>query len=123
MENKKQEYTKEEQEKFEQASNILTGLLSGKKGEGFLMIQISKSKGMMVGLEGDMLALSAAIYSILVSKDEKNAVLKDIIKSGYILSENSVPDMTAIMTNCNNTLREMNNILSSALKKKGGKRK
>ena len=123
MENKKQEYTKEEQEKFGQAHDILSGLLSGKKGEGFLMIQISKSKGMMVGLEGDMLALSAAIYSILVSKDERNAVLKDIIKSGYILSENSVPDMTAIMKNCNNTLREMNDILSSALKKKGGKRK
>lgn len=123
MENEKQEYTKEEQEKFEQAHDILSGLLSGKKGEGFLMIQISKSKGMMVGLEGDMLALSAAIYSILVSKDERNAVLKDIIKSGYILSENSVHDLTAIMKNCNNTLREMNDILSSALKKEGGKRK
>lgn len=122
MENKKQEYTLEEQEKFGQASDILTGLLSGKKGEGFLMIQISKSKGMMVGLEGDMLALSAAIYSIMISNDERSSPVKEIIKSGYVMSGNSVPDLTAVMKSCNNVLRELNDTMTSALKK-GGKRK
>lgn len=123
MENEKQEYTKEEQEKFEQAYEILSDLLSGEERAGFIIIQASKSRGLYVGRQGDSFTLAAAIYSIMISNDERNSPVKEIIKSGYVMSGNSVPDMTAIMKNCNNTLREMNNILSSALKKKGDKRK
>lgn len=123
MENKKQEYTKEEQEKFEQAYEILSGLLSGEERAGFIIIQASKSRGCYVGRQGDPFTLAAAIYSILKSDDEKNNVVKNIIKRGYFMSEYSVPDLTAAMKSCNNLLQELNDTMSSALKKKGGKRK
>lgn len=123
MENKKQEYTKEEQEKFEQAYEILSGLLSGEERAGFIIIQASKSRGLYVGRQGDSFTLAAAIYSIMISNDERNSAVKEIIKSGYIMSGNSVPDLTAVMKSCNNVLRELNDTMTSALKKKGGKRK
>lgn len=122
MENKKQEFTKEEQEKFIQAQNLLSSILSGEGREGFLTIQVSKNKGILVGLQGDPFTLASAIRSILKSDDE-NSVVKNIIKSGYYMSEYSVPDLTAAMKSCNNLLQELNDTMSSALKKKGGKRK
>ena len=122
MENK-QEYTKEEQEKFEQAYEILSGLLSGEEKAGFIIIQASKSRGLYVGRQGDSFTLAAAIYSIMISNDERNSVIKEIIKSGYVMAGNDVPDLTAIMKRCNNVLRELNDTMTSALKKKGGKRK
>lgn len=121
MENK-QKYTKEEQEKFIQAQNLLSSILSGEGREGFLTIQVSKNKGILVGLQGDSFTLASAIRSILKSDDE-NSVVKNIIKSGYYMSEYSVPDLTAAMKSCNNLLQELNDTMSSALKKKGGKRK
>ena len=123
MENKKQEYTKEEQEKFEQAYEILSDLLSGEERAGFIIIQASKSRGLYVGRQGDSFTLAAAIYSIMISNDERNSAVKEIIKSGYVMSGNSVPDLTAVMKSCNNVLRELNDTMTSALKKKGGKRK
>ena len=123
MENKKQEYTKEEEENIMQANEILSGLLYGKEEEGFVIIQVNKSKGILVGLEGDMRLISAAIHTILVSKNERNAVLRDIFQSAFLLSGNNVPDLTAAMKSCNNVLQELNDTMSSALKKKGGKRK
>lgn len=123
MENKKQEYTKEEQEKFEQAYEILSSLLSGEERAGFIIIQASKSRGLYVGRQGDSFTLAAAIYSIMISNDERNSPVKEIIKSGYVMSGNSVPDLTAVMKSCNNVLRELNDTMTSALKKKGGKRK
>ena len=123
MENEKQEYTKEEQEKFEQAYEILSGLLSGEERAGFIIIQASKSRGLYVGRQGDSFTLAAAIYSIMISNDERNSAVKEIIKSGYVMSGNSVPDLTAVMKSCNNVLRELNDTMTSALKKKGGKRK
>ena len=123
MENEKQEYTKEEQEKFEQAYEILSDLLSGEERAGFIIIQASKSRGLYVGRQGDSFTLAAAIYSIMISNDERNSVVKEIIKSGYVMSGNSVPDLTAVMKSCNNVLRELNDTMTSALKKKGGKRK
>lgn len=123
MENEKQEYTKEEKEKFEQAYEILSGLLSGEERAGFIIIQASKSRGMYVGRQGDSFTLAAAIYSIMISNDERNSAVKEIIKSGYVMSGNSMPDLTAIMKNCNNVLRELNDTMTSALKKKGGRRK
>ena len=123
MENEKQEYTKEEQEKFEQAYEILSGLLSGEERAGFIIIQASKSRGLYVGRQGDSFTLAAAIYSIMISNDERNSAVKEIIKSGYVMAGNDVPDLTAIMKRCNNVLRELNDTMTSALKKKGGKRK
>lgn len=123
MENEKQEYTKEEQEKFEQAYEILSGLLSGEERAGFIIIQASKSRGLFVGRQGDSFTLAAAIYSIMISNDERNSAVKEIIKSGYVMAGNDVPNLTAIMKNCNNVLRELNDTMTSALKKKGGKRK
>ena len=123
MENKKQEYTMEEQEKFEQAYEILSDLLSGEERAGFIIIQASKSRGLYVGRQGDSFTLAAAIYSIMISNDERNSAVKEIIKSGYVMAGNDVPDLTAIMKNCNNVLRELNDTMASALKKKGGKRK
>lgn len=123
MENEKQEYTKEEQEKFEQAYEILSGLLSGEERAGFIIIQASKSRGLYVGRQGDSFTLAAAIYTIMISNDERNSAVKEIIKSGYVMSGNSVPDLTAVMKSCNNVLRELNDTMTSALKKKGGKRK
>ena len=123
MENEKQEYTKEEQEKFEQAYEILSDLLSGEERAGFIIIQASKSRGMYVGRQGDSFTLAAAIYSIMISNDERNSAVKEIIKSGYVMAGNDVPDLTAIMKRCNNVLRELNDTMTSALKKKGGKRK
>lgn len=123
MENEKQEYTKEEQEKFEQAYEILSGLLSGEERAGFIIIQASKSRGLYVGRQGDSFTLAAAIYSIMISNDERNSPVKEIIKSGYVMAGNDVPNLTAIMKNCNNVLRELNDTMTSALKKKGGKRK
>lgn len=123
MENEKQEYTKEEQEKFEQAYEILSDLLSGEERAGFIIIQASKSRGLYVGRQGDSFTLAAAIYSIMISNDERNYPVKEIIKSGYVMSGNSVPDLTAVMKSCNNVLRELNDTMTSALKKKGGKRK
>ena len=123
MENEKQEYTKEEQEKFEQAYEILSDLLSGEERAGFIIIQASKSRGLYVGRQGDSFTLAAAIYSIMISNDERNSAVKEIIKSGYVMSGNSVPDLTAVMKSCNNVLRELNDTMTSALKKKGGKRK
>ena len=123
MENNKQEYTKEEQEKFEQAYEILSGLLSGEEKAGFIIIQASKSRGLYVGRQGDSFTLAAAIYSIMISNAERNSVVKEIIKIGYVMSGNSVPDLTAVMKNCNNVLRELNDTMTSALKKKGDKRK
>ena len=122
MENK-QEYTKEEQEKFEQAYEILSGLLSGEEKAGFIIIQASKSRGLYVGRQGDSFTLAAAIYSIMISNDERNSVIKEIIKSGYVMAGNDVPDLTAIMKRCNNVVRELNDTMTSALKKKGGKGK
>lgn len=121
MENEKQEYTKEEQEKFEQAYEILSDLLSGEERAGFIIIQASKSRGLYVGRQGDSFTLAAAIYSIMISNDERNSAVKEIIKSGYVMAGNDVPNLTAIMKNCNNVLRELNDIMTSALKKKGGK--
>lgn len=123
MENEKQEYTKEEQEKFEQAYEILSDLLSGEERAGFIIIQASKSRGLYVGRQGDSFTLAAAIYSIMISNDERNSPVKEIIKSGYVMAGNDVPNLTAIMKNCNNVLRELNDTMTSALKKKGGKRK
>lgn len=123
MENEKQEYTKEEQEKFEQAFEILSDLLSGEERAGFIIIQASKSRGLYVGRQGDSFTLAAAIYSIMISNDERNSPVKEIIKSGYVMAGNDVPNLTAIMKNCNNVLRELNDTMTSALKKKGGKRK
>ena len=123
MENEKQEYTKKEQEKFEQAYDILSDLLSGEERAGFIIIQASKSRGLYVGRQGDSFTLAAAIYSIMISNDERNSAVKEIIKSGYVLAGNDVPNLTAIMKNCNNVLRELNDTMTSALKKKGGKRK
>lgn len=123
MENKKQEYTKEEQEKFEQAYEILSDLLSGEERAGFIIIQASKSRGLYVGRQGDSFTLAAAIYSIMISNDERNSAVKEIIKSGYVMAGNDVPDLTAIMKRCNNVLRELNDTMTSALKKKGDKRK
>lgn len=123
MENEKQEYTKEEQEKFEQAYEILSDLLSGEERAGFIIIQASKSRGLYVGRQGDSFTLAAAIYSIMISNDERNSAVKEIIKSGYVMAGNDVPNLTAIMKNCNNVLRELNDTMTSALKKKGGKRK
>ena len=123
MENKKQEYTKEEQEKFEQAYEILSDLLSGEERAGFIIIQASKSRGLYVVRQGNPFTLAAAIYSIMISNDERNSALKEIIKSGYVMAGNDVPDLTAIMKRCNNVLRELNDTMTSALKKKGGKRK
>ena len=123
MENEKQEYTKEEQEKFEQAYEILSGLLSGEERAGFIIIQASKSRGLYVGRQGDSFTLAAAIYSIMISNDERNSAVKEIIKSGYVMAGNDVPNLTAIMKNCNNVLRELNDTMTSALKKKGGMRK
>ena len=105
MENEKQEYTKEEQEKFEQAYEILSGLLSGEERAGFIIIQASKSRGLYVGRQGDSFTLAAAIYSIMISNDERNSAVKEIIKSGYVMSGNSVPDLTDVMKSCNNVLR------------------
>lgn len=123
MENKKQEYTKEEQEKFEQAYEILSDLLSGEERAGFIIIQASKSRGLYVGRQGDSFTLAAAIYSIMISNDERNSAVKEIIKSGYVMAGNDVPDLTAIMKRCNNVLRELNDTMTSALKKKGGREK
>ena len=123
MENKKFEYTKEEQEKFIQAQNLLSSILSGEEREGILTIQVSKNKGILVGVKGDSFTLASAIRSILKSDDEKNNVVKNIIKSGYFMSEYSVPDLTAAMKSCNDILEKLNDTMSSALKKKGGKRK
>ena len=123
MENNKQEYTKEEQEKFEQAYEILSGLLSREERAGFIIIQASKSRGLYVGRQGDSFTLAAAIYSIMISNDERNSAVKEIIKSGYVMAGNDVPNLTAIMKNCNNVLRELNDTMTSALKKKGGKGK
>ena len=123
MENKKQEYTTEEQEKFGQAYDILSDLLSGEERAGFIIIQASKSRGLYVGRQGDSFTLAAAIYSIMISNDERNSAVKEIIKSGYVMAGNDVPNLTAIMKNCNNVLRELNDTMTSALKKKGGKRK
>ena len=123
MENNKQEYTKEEQEKFEQAYEILSGLLSGEEKAGFIIIQASKRRGLYVGRQGDSFTLAAGIYSIMISNAERNSVVKEIIKIGYVMSGNSVPDLTAVMKRCNNVLRELNDTMTSALKKKGGKRK
>ena len=123
MENKKQEYTKEEQEKFEQAYDILSGLLSGEERAGFIIIQASKSRGLYVGRQGDSFTIAAAIDQIMISNDKKNNAVKNILKSGYFMSEYSVPDLTAAMKSCNNLLQELNDKMSSALKKKGGKRK
>lgn len=123
MENEKQEYTKEEQEKFEQAFEILSDLLSGEERAGFIIIQASKSRGLYVGRQGDSFTLAAAIYTIMISNDERNSAVKEIIKSGYVMAGNDVPNLTAIMKNCNNVLRELNDTMTSALKKKGGKRK
>ena len=123
MENKKQEYTKEEQEKFEQAYEILSDLLSGEESAGFIIIQASKSRGLYVGRKGDSFTLAAAIYSIMISNDERNSAVKEIIKSGYVMAGNDVPNLTAIMKNCNNVLWELNDTMTSALKKKGGTRK
>ena len=123
MENEKQEYTKEEQEKFEQAYEILSDLLSGEERAGFIIIQASKSRGLYVGRQGDSFTLAAAIYSIMISNDERNSAVKEIIKSGYVMAGNDVPDLTAIMKRCNNVLRELNDTMTSALKEKGGKRK
>ena len=123
MENKKQEYTKEEQEKFIQAQEMLSSMLSDEGREGLITIQASKDKGILVGFQGDSFTLANAIRSILISNDEKNHVVKNIIKSGYLMSEYSVPDLTAAMKSCNDILKELNDTMSSALKKKGGKRK
>lgn len=123
MENEKQEYTKQEQEKFEQAYEILSDLLSGEERAGFIIIQASKSRGLYVGRQGDSFTLAAAIYSIMISNDERNSAVKEIIKSGYVMAGNDVPNLTAIMKNCNNVLRELNDTMTSALKKKGGRRK
>ena len=123
MENKRQEYTKEEQEKFEQAYEILSDLLSGEERAGFIIIQASKSRGLYVGRQGDSFTLAAAIYSIMISNDERNSAVKEIIKSGYVMAGNDVPDLTAIMKRCNNVLRELNDTMTSALKKKGGREK
>ena len=123
MENEKQEYTKEEQEKFEQAYEILSDLLSGEERAGFIIIQASKSRGLHVGRQDDSFTLAAAIYSIMISNDERNSPVKEILKSGYVMAGNDVPNLTAIMKNCNNVLRELNDTMTSALKKKGGKRK
>lgn len=122
MENKK-EYTKEEQEKFIQAQNLLSSILSGEGREGLLTIQVSKNKGILVGVQGDYFTIASAIRSILKSDDEKNNVVKNIIKSGYLMSRYSVPDLTAAMKSCNDILEKLNDTMSSALKKKGGKRK
>ena len=123
MENKKQEYTKEEQEKFIQAQNLLSSILSGEGREGLLTIQVSKNKGILVGVQGDYFTIASAIRSILKSDDEKNNVVKNIIKSGYLMSQYSVPDLTAAIKSCNDILEELNDTMSRALKKKGGKRK
>lgn len=123
MENKKQEYTKEEQEKFIQAQNLLSSILSGEGREGLLTIQVSKNKGILVGVQGDYFTIASAIRSILKSDDEKNNVVKNIIKSGYLMSRYSVPDLTAAIKSCNDILEELNDTMSRALKKKGGKRK
>ena len=123
MENKKQEFTKEEQEKFIQSKNLLSSILSGEGREGFLTIQVSKNKGILVGVQGDYFTIAYAIRSILKSDDEKNNVVKNIIKSGYFMSEYSVPDLTAAIKSCNDILEELNDTMTSALKKKGGKRK
>lgn len=122
MENK-QKFTKEEQEKFIQAQNLLSSILSGEGREGLLTIQVSKNKGILVGVQGDSFTIASAIRSILKSDDEKNNVVKNIIKSGYFMSEYSVPDLTAAMKSCNDILEKLNDTMSSALKKKGGKRK
>ena len=123
MENKKQEFTKEEQEKFIQAQNLLSSILSGEEREGILTIQVSKNKGILVGVQGDSFTIASAIRSILKSDDEKNNVVKNIIKSGYLMSQYSVPDLTAAIKSCNDILEELNDTMSRALKKKGGKRK
>lgn len=123
MENKKQEYTKEEQEKFIQAQEMLSSMLSDEGREGLITIQASKDKGILVGFQGDSFTLANAIRSILISNDEKNHVVKNIIKSGYVMSEYSVQDITVAFKKCNDILEELNDIMSSALKKKGGKRK
>ena len=123
MENKKQEFTKEEQEKFIQAQNLLSSILSGEGREGLLTIQVSKNKGILVGVQGDSFTIALAIRSILKSDDEKNNVVKNIIKSGYLMSRYSVPDLTAAIKSCNDILEELNDTMSRALKKKGGKRK
>ena len=123
MENKKQEFTKEEQEKFIKAQNLLASIWSGEGREGLLTIKVSKNKGILVGVQGDSFTLASAIRSILKSDDEKNNAVKNIIKSGYFMSEYSVPDLTAAMKTCNNLMQELNDTMSSVLKKKGGKRK
>ena len=123
MENKKQKYTKEEEEKFIQSKNLLSSILSGEGREGLLTIQVSKNKGILVGVQGDYFTIASAIRSILKSDDEKNNVVKNIIKSGYFMSEYSVPDLTAAIKSCNDILEELNDTMTSALKKKGGKRK
>lgn len=123
MENEKQEYTKEEQEKFIQAKNLLSSILSGEGREGLLTIQVSKNKGILVGVQGDSFTIASAIRSILKSDDEKNNVVKNIIKSGYLMSRYSVADLTAAIKSCNDILEELNDTMSRALKKKGGKRK
>ena len=123
MENKKQEFTKEEQEKFIQAQNLLSSILSGEGREGFLTIQVSKNKGILVGVQGDSFTLANAIRSILKSDDEKNNVVKKIIESGYLMSKYSVQDITVALKKCNDILEELNDTMSSALKKKGGERK
>ena len=123
MENKKQEYTKEEKEKFMQAQNLLSSILSGEGREGLITIQVSKNKGILVGVQGDSFTIASAIRSILKSDDEKNNVVKNIIKSGYLMSRYSVPDLTAAIKSCNDILEELNDTMSRALKKKGGKRK
>ena len=123
MENKKQKYTKEEQEKFIQAQNLLSSILSGEEREGLITIQVSKNKGILVGVQGDSFTIASAIRSILKSDDEKNNVVKNIIKSGYLMSRYSVPDLTAAIKSCNDILEELNDTISRALKKKGGKRK
>ena len=76
-----------------------------------------------MGRQGDSFTLAAAIYSIMISNDERNSAVKEIIKSGYVMAGNDVPDLTAIMKRCNNVLRELNDTMTSALKKKGDKRK
>lgn len=123
MENKKQEYTKEEQEKFIQAKDLLSSMFSGDGREGLLTIQVSKNKGILVGVQGDCFTIASAIRSILKSDDEKNNVVKNIIKSGYLMSRYSVADLTAAIKSCNDILEELNDTMSRALKKKGGKRK
>ena len=123
MENKKQGFTMEEQEKFIQAQDLLSSILSGEGREGLLTIQVSKNKGILVGVQGDYFTIASAIRSILKSDDEKNNAVKNIIKSGYFMAEYSVPDLTAAMKSCNNLLQELNDTMTSALKKKGGKRK